>query len=157
MRLETSAPPVREVQDRFDSVSTTFTDVSLKPRKQRNHHKHSVFLLLSATRYNRYIVYKCNLRAYFWHNSQNCTGKTTKSMLVLDLCACKIRFTIASPISLYTVFSWAQLIKNWFWGQRTKQMVAQHEVLAGGKSDRYLAKKGLIYGCIQTFILFFWV
>lgn len=33
-------------------------------------------------------------------------------------------------------------------------MVAQHEVLAGGKSDRYLAKKGLIYGYIQTFIIF---
>lgn len=52
MRLEASPSPVREVQNRFDSISTPFTDVSLKPRKQRDHHKHSVFLLLSAKRYN---------------------------------------------------------------------------------------------------------
>lgn len=103
------------------------------------------------------MVYKCDLHTHFCHKSQNCTSKGIKSLLVTDLCARKIRFTIASPISLYTVFSSAQLMKNWFWGQRTKQMVAQHEVLAGGKGDRCLAKKALSSGCIQTFIPFFGV
>lgn len=51
--------PVSEVQNSLDGVPTTCTDVSLKSRKQRNHHKHPVLLLLSAERHsvNMYVLH----------------------------------------------------------------------------------------------------
>lgn len=52
----TITSPVSEVQNGLDGISSTCTDVSLKSRKQRNHHKHPVLLLLSAEKTQRQYV-----------------------------------------------------------------------------------------------------
>lgn len=39
------------MQNSLDGVSTSCTDISFKSREQWNHHKHPVFLLLSAMRH----------------------------------------------------------------------------------------------------------
>lgn len=44
--------PVCEVQDSLDSISASCADITLKSRKQRNHHKHPVLLLLPAIRHS---------------------------------------------------------------------------------------------------------
>lgn len=48
--------PVREVKDSLDSISASCADITLKSRKQRNHHKHPVLLLLPAIRHSVSII-----------------------------------------------------------------------------------------------------